>query len=81
MKIIGYYRHGNKEYVLFEEAGKYKLTDGFHDRKVTDRNSGKFAGYQRIKKSEINVGRIVGRMRQNRPWHPLMRLLRQEAEP
>ena len=48
MQIVGYYVHGNKEYVAFNEdeahPNRFKITDGFHDRPVNERNAGKYKG-------------------------------------
>lgn len=55
------------------------ITDGFHDRPVTERNQGKYEGYVKIDKTECNIKKIIGRIRGTRPWHPLLRLLQKEA--
>ena len=48
MVIVGYYAHGNKHYVAFKDEadtkGRFMITDGFHDRPVTERNQGKYEG-------------------------------------
>lgn len=80
MQIVGYYIHGNKEYVAFREAkskGGYKITDGFHDRPVNERNKDKYAGYKLVER--IDLQKIIDRMRGTRPWHPLLKILRKEA--
>lgn len=80
MKIVGYYIHGNKEYVAFREAKSkkgYKITDGFHDRSVNERNKEKYAEYKQVER--IDLQKIIDRMRGTRPWHPLLEILRKEA--
>ncbi len=80
MKIVGYYIHGNKEYVAFRETKSkkgYKITDGFHDRSVNERNKEKYAGYKPVER--IDLQKIIDRMRGTRPWHPLLEILRKEA--
>lgn len=83
MQIVGYYIHGNKEYVAFNEDDEYpnrfKITDGFHDRPVNERNVGKYKGYRQVQKKDINLQRIIGRMRGTRPWHPLLEVLKEEV--
>ncbi len=83
MEIVGYYIHGAKEYVAFRDGEKnlarYKITDGFHDRPVNERNAGKYQGYQQVRKEDIYLEKIISRMRGARPWHPLLELLRKEA--
>lgn len=83
MVIVGYYAHSNKHYVAFKDEadtkGRFMITDGFHDRPVTERNQGKYEGYVKIDKAECNIKKIIGRIRGTRPWHPLLRLLQKEA--
>lgn len=80
MEIVGYYIHGAKEYVAFRDDEKnparFKITDGFHDRLVNERNAGK---YQKVRKEDIDLEKIVSRMRGARPWHPLLKLLKKEG--
>lgn len=84
MQIVGYYVHGNKEYVAFNQNGEYpnrfKITDGFHDKAVNERNVGKYKGYRQVQKKDINLQRIIGRMRGTRPWHPLLSVLKEESK-
>lgn len=83
MVIVGYYAHGNKHYVAFKDEtdakDRFMITDGFHDRPVTERNQGKYEGYVKIDKTECNIKKIIGRIRGTRPWHPLLRLLQKEV--
>lgn len=83
MQIVGYYVHNNKQYVAFNEDEErpdhFKITDGFHDRQITERNVSKFKDYKRVEKTDIDLPKIVSRMRGARPWHPLLRLLRKEV--
>ena len=83
MQIVGYYVHGNKEYVAFNEdeahQNRFKITDGFHDRLVNEGNVGKYNGYCQVQKKDINLQRIIGRMRGTRPWHPLLVILKEEV--
>ncbi len=83
MQIVGYCVHGNKQYVAFKEngcPGKFKITDGFHDRTVNERNTDKYKDYCFVDKQEIDLEKIISRMRGARPWHPLLRLLRKEMD-
>lgn len=83
MQIVGYYIHGNKQYVAFNEdeerPDRFKITDGFHDRPVNERNVGKYKEYRRVEKKEVDLKKIISRMQGVRPWHPLLPLLRKEA--
>ena len=83
MQIIGYYIHGNKQYVAFTDNtsrnGSFKITDGFHDRVVTKEKGEKCFGYQNVDQSEIDLKKIASRMRGARPWHPLLKILTREA--
>lgn len=76
MQIIGYCVCENKQYVAFREdkdcLDYIKITDGFHDRKV---NHG---DYKWVERQEIDLKKIISRMRGARPWHPLLKLLRKE---
>ena len=75
MKIEGFYKRGAKEFVVFEDDnGKYKATDGFHDRTVKD-----FSEYIPVSREEIDVDRIVRRLRGARSWHPLLIALREAS--
>lgn len=81
MQIVGYYVHGNKQYVAFnddERPGSFKITDGFHDRQVNEKNVSKYKDYKWVDKQDIDIERIINRLRGARPWHPLLRLLRKE---
>lgn len=83
MKITGYFINGSKQYIAFTdgttENGGYKITDGFHDKVVNDRNREKYAGYVAVDKADIDVEKITRRMKGTRPWHPLLRILGKEA--
>lgn len=82
MQIVGYYIHGNKQYVAFNEnkecPDRFKITDGFHDRPVNERNAGKYKDYHKVEKREVDLKKIISRMQGARPWHPLLPLLRKE---
>ena len=71
MVIVGYYAHGNKHYVAFNEneerPDRFMITDGFHDRQVNERNAGKYKGYAKIEKSQYDLKKIIGRIRGTRP--------------
>lgn len=56
-----------------------KLTDGFKD-KLIRWNSDKLIGMESISKEEIDLRKVVKRMRGARPWHPLLQALRKELE-
>lgn len=83
MQIVGYYVHGNKEYVAWnEDEGnplRFKLTDGFHDKQVNERNVGKYKDYHQVDKQDIDLKKIISRLYGARPWHPLLELLRKEG--
>lgn len=72
-----------KKWVMFEDkqcaAGEVKLTDGFKD-KLIRWNSDKLIGMESISKEEIDLRKVVKRMRGARPWHPLLQTLRKELE-
>ena len=83
MKILGYCILKGKKYVMFEDkscgVGEFKLTDGFHD-KIMKWNSEKTKGVKPVSKEEVELKRIVKRMRGSRPWHPLLQILREEVK-
>lgn len=83
MQIVGYYICGAKEYVAFSDGEKnparFRLTDGFHDRPVNERNAEKYHEYQKVRKEDIDLEKIINRLRGARPWHPLLELLRKES--
>ena len=80
MKIIGYYICGKKEYVAFVGKDKgsagFRITDGFHDKSVSERDADQ---YKRVRKEDIDLKKIIGRMHGTRPWHPLLKTLEKEA--
>lgn len=81
MKVIGYCTNGSKQFVAFADrdcgGDSFKITDGFHDR-VIDAGSQKANNIEWVEKTDINLERIVKRIRGVRPWHPLLRILRKE---
>lgn len=84
VQIVGYCVRGNKQYVAFNKDKKYpnrfKITDGFHDRTVNDRNVSKYKDYRWVDKQKVDLKKIISRLRGTRPWHPLLKLLREERE-
>lgn len=82
-KSTGRTRRNGKKWVMFEDkqcaAGEVKLTDGFKD-KLIRWNSDKLIGMESISKEEIDLRKVVKRMRGARPWHPLLQALRKELE-
>lgn len=46
---------------------------------MNERNAEKYQGYQKVRKEDINLEKIISRMRGTRPWHPLLKLLREEG--
>lgn len=52
---------------------------GFKD-KLIRWNSDKLIGMESISKEEIDLRKVVKRMRGARPWHPLLQALRKELE-
>lgn len=82
MKIIGYCLNGTKQCVAYVDRDcgidSIKVTDGFHD-KVLRKDSAKARKLQWVKKSDVNLEKIVKRIRGARPWHPLLGTLRKEV--
>ena len=64
--IVGYCILNGKKWVMFEDkqcaAGEVKLTDGFKD-KLIRWNSDKLIGMESISKEEIDLRKVVKRMR------------------
>ena len=81
MKVIGYCINGSKQFVAYADRDcgddSFKITDGFHDR-VIEVGSQKANSMKWVKKADINLERIVKRIRGARPWHPLLKILRKE---
>ena len=81
MEITGYFKSrgkGNKQYVAFKESdGTEFITDGFHDKKKS--RDYMRAYFQEAKQEEVDILKIISRMRGTRPWHPLLELLRKEC--
>lgn len=79
MKIIGYLVHGKQPYIAFiddsTKDGSFKITEGFHDRVVAERNKAKFSDYKQVNRTEVDIGKIYRRLRGTRPWHPLVKVL------
>lgn len=82
MQIVGYCVHGNKQYVIFKDEKKlpdmFKITDGFHDKEINAKDVDKYKDYCRVGRREIDLEKIVSRMRGTRPWHPLLKLIGRE---
>lgn len=82
MQIVGYCVHDNKQYVIFKEKecqGCLKITDGFHDKTVNERNIEKCEDYKWVDRQKVDLEKIAKRMRGTRPWHPLLDLLKKEC--
>lgn len=83
MRIVGYCICGNKQYVAFSEnderPDRFNLTDGFHDKPVNERNVKRYEDCRWVDQQEINLKKIISRMRGARPWHPLLKVLREEG--
>ena len=81
MEITGYFKSrgkGNKQYVAFRESdGTEFITDGFHDKKKS--RDYMRAYFQEVEQEEIDVSKIISRMRGARPWHSLLGVLRKEC--
>lgn len=81
--IVGYCILNGKKWVMFKDkqcaAGEVKLTDGFKD-KLVRRDSDKLTEMESISKEEVDLKKIVHRMRGTRSWHPLLPDLRKELE-
>ena len=81
--IVGYCILNGKKWVMFEDkqcaVGEVKLTDGFKD-KLIRRDSDKLTEMESISKEEVDLEKIVRRMRGTRSWHPLLPVLRKELE-
>lgn len=83
MKIVGYFKRGCQDYVAFIQEDKFpfeiKVTDGFHDNGMTPGGDvSNLKNYREVEKSDINLKKIISRMRGTRPWHPLLEVLRKE---
>ncbi len=84
MQIVGYFTRGNKEYVAFirnnKQPWKIEATDGFHDNEMMPRgDASNLKKYQQVEKKDIDLDKIISRMRGARPWHPLLKELRKEV--
>lgn len=84
MKIAGYFTHGNHEYVAFirdeKHPEKIEVTDGFHDNEMAPRGDvSNIKRYRQVEKKDVDLDKIISRMRGTRPWHPLLEILRKET--
>lgn len=78
MEIIGFAKIGNKDAVIFrDDHGALKTSDGFHDKKVTDK---RLEVMKEVDRKEVNLGRIYRRMYGSRSWHPLVEELKKVME-
>ncbi|MCM1245768.1 MAG: hypothetical protein NC293_09020 [Roseburia sp.] len=85
MQIVGYFTRGNREYVAFirdkGQPWKIEVTDGFHDNEMMPRgDTSNLKKYRQVEKGDVNLDKIISRMRGARPWHPLLKILRREAD-
>lgn len=81
MRIVGYFKTASgKGYIAFQEkeGEGISLTDGFHDKEKKPIEYIR-AYYKEVPKEEVNVKKIVNRMRSTRGWHPLLRIMRKEV--
>lgn len=84
MQIVGYFTRGNEEYVAFIRNNghpwKIEVTDGFHDNEMTPNgDTSNIKNYHQVEKKDIDLEKIISRMRGARPWHPLLKLLEKEG--
>lgn len=76
VSIRGYVKQNGKGVVAFSKGDRQDVlyvTDGFKDKKLEQDDMFEF-----VDKSDVNLKKIVERMRGARPWHPLLKKLRRE---
>lgn len=76
VNIRGYVKHNGKGVVAFAKGDRQDVlyvTDGFKDKELTEKDMIEF-----VDKSQVNLKKIIERMRGARPWHPLLGKLRNE---
>lgn len=84
MKIVGYFTRCNSDLVAFirndNRPWEVEVTDGFHDNKMMPvGDTSKLKNYHQVEKNDVDLDKIISRMRGTRPWHPLLEILRKEA--
>lgn len=78
MEIVGFAKVGRKDVVIFrDDHGVLKTSDGFHDKKATDK---RLETMEKVSGAEVNLGKIYRRMYGSRSWHPLVEELKKVME-
>ncbi len=79
MQIVGDCIYKNKQYVVFKDLNCFKITNGFHDNVINEKNMKRHKYYKHADKQDIDFKKIINHMRGTRPWHPLLNIFRKEG--
>lgn len=70
-KVIGFAKLKGKDVIIFEQNGKQKYTDGFHDKNLGENDK----KHLRLNDTEVRPDKLIKRLRGTRPWHPVLSAL------
>lgn len=71
VKVVGFAKLRSKDVIVFEQHGKTKYTDGFHDKilKEEDRK------HLKMNDTDVRPDKLIKRLRGTRAWHPVLTAL------
>lgn len=69
VEFIGFAKIKGKDVIVFRQHDVMKITDGFHDRKLNDKERGQL----RLNDSSIRPDKLIKKLRGTRPWHPILK--------
>lgn len=67
-EFIGFAKTKGKDVIVFKQHDTVKITDGFHDRTLEEKERGKL----RMNDTSIRPDKLIRRLRGTRPWHPVL---------
>lgn len=70
-EFIGFAKVKGKDAIVFKQHDVVKITDGFHDRELNDKERGRL----RLNDSSIRPDKLIKRLRGTRPWHPVLKAI------
>lgn len=70
-EFIGFAKINGKDVVVFKQHDVVKVTDGFHDRELNDKERERI----RLNDSSIRPDKLIKKIRGTRPWHPVLKAI------
>lgn len=70
-EFIGFAKINGKDVVVFKQHDAVRVTDGFHDRELNDKERGRL----RLNDSSVRPDKLIKKLRGTRPWHPVLKAI------